>query len=79
MSARSTEPEVTVEVVGGPGLATVHVRLAEGRLRPLALDGSGCGRLRVRPGRGGLPVTVLLDDCVILHGTLPAHLPGRLD
>lgn len=76
VSARSTEPDITVEIAGGPGRATVHVRVAEGRPQPLALDGSGCGRLHVRAHIGGVPITVLLDDRVILRGTLPQNLPG---
>ncbi|MGH1489579.1 MAG: hypothetical protein ACRBK7_09330 [Acidimicrobiales bacterium] len=71
VSSRSSEPDLSVEISGGPARATVHVRVAGRRPHPLALDGSGCGRLRLHPEAGGAPVTILFDDLVILQGTTP--------
>lgn len=57
------EPDVVLMDPSMPGLSGVE---------------SGCGRLRMRPHTGGMPITVLFDDCVILRGTLPLHLPEGL-
>ncbi len=72
ISARSTELDVAVEVAGGPVRAKVQVRVADGHSYPLVLDGSGCGRLRLRRPTEGAPVEVLFGECVILSGTIPS-------
>ncbi len=71
VSTRSTEPDLSVEVVGGPARATVDVQVADVQPRSMTLDGSGCGRLRLGPHAGGESVSVLFEGCEILRGTTP--------
>ncbi len=75
-AAANVAVELAVEVAGGPVRATVDVRIAESRSYTLMLDGSGCGRIRLRPQAGGVPVAVLFGECVILSGTIPSHPAG---
>lgn len=75
---RSTDHDVAVEVAGGPVRATVHVKVADGPSYSLALDGSGCGRLRLQPPTEGARVEILFGESVILSGSIPSHGSGSV-